>query len=180
MTLPTILFSKSHRRRRSMIIFLRKIQKMCQFLAGGSMTLPYNGISKQSDKLQFGVFFAGAGNRNRLNQCSARSSPRRRRSSAPQGTLSSKAPMNVSFIGAFVVPVTGIEPVRILLRGILSPLCLPIPPQRRMACSHSSTFFSARQGKNSGSGQIYQFKRGFLCNITNFQEVFCDVCCVAF
>ena len=31
-----------------------------------------------------------------------------------------------------MVPVTGIEPVRILLRGILSPLCLPIPPYRQM------------------------------------------------
>ena len=29
-----------------------------------------------------------------------------------------------------LVPLTGLEPVRILLRGILSPLCLPIPPQR--------------------------------------------------
>ena len=28
------------------------------------------------------------------------------------------------------MPLTGIEPVRILLRGILSLLCLPIPPQR--------------------------------------------------
>ena len=32
----------------------------------------------------------------------------------------------------FLVPATGIEPVRILLRGILSPLCLPIPPCRRI------------------------------------------------
>ena len=31
----------------------------------------------------------------------------------------------------FLVPLTGLAPVRILLRGILSPLCLPIPPQRR-------------------------------------------------
>ena len=31
-----------------------------------------------------------------------------------------------------LVPLTGIEPVRILLRGILSPLCLPIPPQRHI------------------------------------------------
>ncbi len=31
-----------------------------------------------------------------------------------------------------LVPATGIEPVRILLRGILSPLCLPIPPCRRV------------------------------------------------
>ena len=30
-----------------------------------------------------------------------------------------------------MVPVTGLEPVRILLRGILSPLRLPIPPHRR-------------------------------------------------
>ena len=29
-----------------------------------------------------------------------------------------------------LVPLTGLEPVRMLLRGILSPLCLPIPPQR--------------------------------------------------
>ena len=33
--------------------------------------------------------------------------------------------------GAFsLVPVTGLEPVRMLLRGILSPLCLPISPYR--------------------------------------------------
>ena len=31
-----------------------------------------------------------------------------------------------------MVPLTGIEPVRILLRGILSPLCLPISPQRQI------------------------------------------------
>ena len=31
-----------------------------------------------------------------------------------------------------MVPLTGVEPVRILLRGILSPLCLPIPPQRQI------------------------------------------------
>ena len=30
-----------------------------------------------------------------------------------------------------LVPLTGIEPVRFLRRGILSPLCLPVPPQRR-------------------------------------------------
>ena len=32
-----------------------------------------------------------------------------------------------------VVPVTGLEPVRFLGRGILSPLCLPIPPYRHGA-----------------------------------------------
>ena len=33
-------------------------------------------------------------------------------------------------VGIFLVPATGIEPVRFLRRGILSPLCLPIPPCR--------------------------------------------------
>ena len=32
--------------------------------------------------------------------------------------------------GGFLVPLTGIEPVRYCYRGILSPLCLPVPPQR--------------------------------------------------
>ena len=31
----------------------------------------------------------------------------------------------------FLVPLTGLEPVRYRYRGILSPLCLPIPPQRQ-------------------------------------------------
>ena len=30
-----------------------------------------------------------------------------------------------------MVPLAGLEPARMLLRGILSPLRLPIPPQRR-------------------------------------------------
>ena len=32
----------------------------------------------------------------------------------------------------FVVPLAGLEPARMLLRGILSPLRLPIPPQRHI------------------------------------------------
>ena len=32
----------------------------------------------------------------------------------------------------FLVPLTGLEPVRYRYRGILSPLCLPIPPQRQL------------------------------------------------
>ena len=32
----------------------------------------------------------------------------------------------------FLVPLAGLEPARMLLRGILSPLRLPIPPQRRI------------------------------------------------
>lgn len=33
----------------------------------------------------------------------------------------------------FLVPLTGLEPVRVLSRRILSPLRLPIPPQRRIS-----------------------------------------------
>ena len=35
-----------------------------------------------------------------------------------------------------LVPKTGLEPVRMLLRGILSPLRLPIPPLRRLWRHH--------------------------------------------
>ena len=37
--------------------------------------------------------------------------------------------LRMSFL---LVPLTGIEPVRCCQRGILSPLRLPVPPQRRM------------------------------------------------
>ncbi len=48
----------------------------------------------------------------------------------------------------FLVPLTGLEPVRMLLRGILSPLCLPIPPQRRIKLlGYYNTFFSICQEK---------------------------------
>ena len=49
-----------------------------------------------------------------------------------------------------MVPLTGIEPVRILLRGILSPLCLPIPPQRRIFIALLRSAGSAEQRGNSG------------------------------
>ena len=42
--------------------------------------------------------------------------------------------LHAAIYGAFsspMVPVTGLEPVRYHYRGILSPLCLPIPPHRR-------------------------------------------------
>ena len=48
-------------------------------------------------------------------------------------------PVGVSHI---LVPATGIEPVRVLRRGILSPLCLPIPPCRRIVCVFVSTYSS--------------------------------------
>ena len=40
-----------------------------------------------------------------------------------------------------LVPLAGLEPARMLLRGILSPLRLPIPPQRPVAicfCKNSA------------------------------------------
>ena len=39
---------------------------------------------------------------------------------------------NVNTLFIILVPLTGFEPVRMLLRGILNPLRLPIPPQRRI------------------------------------------------
>ena len=65
-----------------------------------------------------------------------------------------------------LVPVTGIEPVRILLRGILSPLCLPVPPHRRGGLTamvshfastvkgHSWSRFSANAGRHSSMNQF--------------------------
>ena len=47
-------------------------------------------------------------------------------------------------VSRYLVPLTGIEPVRILLRGILSPLCLPIPPCRRG--NYGNIFSLCRQG----------------------------------
>ena len=40
-----------------------------------------------------------------------------------------------SAIYTFVVPVTGLEPVQYRYRGILSPLCLPIPPHRQISAT---------------------------------------------
>ncbi len=40
-----------------------------------------------------------------------------------------------SAISHFVVPVTGLEPVQYRYRGILSPLCLPIPPHRQLSAT---------------------------------------------
>ena len=42
-----------------------------------------------------------------------------------------KIPDTPKGVSGILVPVTGVEPVRFLRRGILSPLCLPIPPHRR-------------------------------------------------
>ena len=48
--------------------------------------------------------------------------------SSPTGNKNMGYPVRVSHI---LVPVTGLEPVRVLPQGILSPWCLPIPPHRR-------------------------------------------------
>ena len=55
-----------------------------------------------------------------------------------------KKEKRAAYTSLFLVPLTGLEPVRILLRGILSPLCLPIPPQRR--CFYYTTRSAICQG----------------------------------
>ena len=47
------------------------------------------------------------------------------------GRGNKKKPRHALACRGFLVPLTGVEPVRYFYRGILSPLCLPIPPQRR-------------------------------------------------
>ena len=44
-----------------------------------------------------------------------------------------------------LVPLTGLEPVRYCYRGILSPLCLPIPPQRHKERPQYTIFRPAMQ-----------------------------------
>ena len=51
--------------------------------------------------------------------------------------------------GIFLVPLTGLEPVRILLRGILSPLCLPIPPQRHFPYKSTVIWYNIFHKKSS-------------------------------
>ena len=45
---------------------------------------------------------------------------------------------------AFLVPLTGLEPVQYRYRGILSPLCLPIPPQRRLVTMIPYFYFTVK------------------------------------
>jgi hypothetical protein len=53
------------------------------------------------------------------------------RTFAPRGQKKSQErPFYKVFLG-FLMPVAGLEPARMLLRGILSPLRLPIPPHRQ-------------------------------------------------
>ena len=45
------------------------------------------------------------------------------------------APLRDMKLGEILVPVTGLEPVQYRYRGILSPLCLPIPPHRQISAT---------------------------------------------
>ncbi len=54
-------------------------------------------------------------------------------------------PYSTGFAEMKTVPLTGLEPVRILLRGILSPLCLPISPQRHKLWKYYTLFLSVCQ-----------------------------------
>ena len=93
----------------------------------------------------------------------------------------------------FLVPVTGIEPVRILLRGILSPLCLPVPPHRRGGLTamvshfastvkgHSWSRFSANAGRHSSmnqfsSGRSISFMACMVCTAAELNSVLPAFC----
>ena len=48
-----------------------------------------------------------------------------------------------------LVPLTGLEPVRCFHRGILSPLCLPIPPQRHLQNCNAIIIHNSKTFVNS-------------------------------
>ena len=50
-----------------------------------------------------------------------------------------------------LVPATGLEPVRGLFRGILSPLCLPIPPRRQICESEKAVLRQPFSGDPDGN-----------------------------
>ena len=59
-----------------------------------------------------------------------------------------------------MVPLTGLEPVQYRYRGILSPLCLPIPPQRRLLSiiAHQRPAVKSIEGKSKISWKIHLCK----------------------
>ena len=57
-----------------------------------------------------------------------------------------------------MVPLAGLEPARMLLRGILSPLRLPIPPQRLVKLKLHAIFVEFVSG---GATQIRTGGKGF-------------------
>ena len=60
-----------------------------------------------------------------------------------------------------VVPLAGLGPARFLGRGILSPLCLPIPPQRRV---YSCVFYHVPHQSSSGN------QNGFSIDLNGFSR----------
>ena len=63
----------------------------------------------------------------------------------------------------FVVPLTGLEPVWYLYRGILSPLRLPIPPQRRMKFGASARSRPAASATATAPRKAYRPPRSPPC-----------------
>ena len=59
-----------------------------------------------------------------------------------------------------LVPLAGLEPARMLLRGILSPLRLPIPPQRR-GLNLNERLYVATEPYYGGATQIRTGGKGF-------------------
>ena len=86
-------------------------------LVDAPFVVPLTGIYPRAKKPDAGSFFTHCG----APPCSI-----------PSFIAKKKTATNLRLVAApFVVPLTGIEPVRCCHRGILSPLRLPVPPQRR-------------------------------------------------
>ena len=72
-----------------------------------------------------------------------------------------------------MVPLTGIEPVQYCYRGILSPLRLPVPPQRRMVPIVSALYYSKAARKSQPFPQNLSLSLVFAWHLLT-EILFCD------
>ena len=68
--------------------------------------------------------------------------------------------------GRILVPVTGIEPVRVLPHGILSPGRLPVPPHRRSERGYFTTISEERQELSGKETPASGWRRASDCRKT--------------
>lgn len=77
----------------------------------------------------------------------------------------------------FLVPLTGLEPVRRFRQGILSPWCLPIPPQRRNKLWNAVITILDLNGFVKGKRRFYVFSTRisvfFLHSTVRFYGYYC-------
>ena len=78
-------------------------------------------------------------------------------------------PNGVSHI---LVLVTGLEPVRLLQQGILSPWCLPIPPHQHICSNNTNILFPFRQATK---GEFSKYLQHTFQNFRKFFRVIAEI-----